>query len=87
MTTAGGGYIVGSNWQTLGVTTTTVTPNKKNQALGAQTGGPGFWMAANPDMAVQVQNGQSTTAGYLDFSGASASATENLEGFFEWSEA
>lgn len=116
MTTAGGGYIVGSFWQTNGTTTTTATPNKKNQnqpasamgfvvnisgngAIGtgtqtarvyvnyAQTGGPGFWMAANPDMALQVQNGGGVSTGYLDFSGATASATENLEGFWEWSEA
>jgi len=115
MTTAGGGYVVGSNWQTSGTTTTTVTPNKKNQyqaasamgsvtnvngngAIGtgtqtariyvnyAQTGGPGFWMAANPDMACMVQNNGGTTAGYLDWTGASASTSENLEGSWEWAE-
>jgi hypothetical protein len=115
MTTAGGGYLVGSNWQTNGATTTATTPNKKNQysaasqfgyaqnfkgagALGtgsqtmriyvnfAQTGGPGFWMAANPDAMVQVLNGGTTLGGYLDFSSATASATENLEGNWEWAE-
>ena len=118
MTTAGGGYIFANNWQTIGVTTTTCTPNPKNInfaaasagyyvqlksasgfALGtgtqtvrivvnyAQTGGPGFWMAANPDFAVQIANGGTAALkGYMDFTGQTASASENLEGTVEWSE-
>src|SRR5215469_16899220 len=52
----------------------------------AQTGGPGFWMAANPDLAIQVPNG-GTVTGYFDFYSQTASATENFEGFWEWTEA
>ncbi len=107
MTTAGGGYFMGSTWQTVGVQTTTTTPNKKNflnaaastlavalaanGAVGtgtqnvriavgfAQTGGTGFWMAANPDMALTLPQG-GTVNGYADFISrtATASMLQNL---------
>jgi hypothetical protein len=41
----------------------------------AQTGGPGFWMAANPDMAWTLPQG-GTVTGYGDFLSATASASE-----------
>ena len=40
----------------------------------AQTGGPGFWIATTPDMALTIPNG-GTTTGYADFLSRTASAS------------
>lgn len=51
----------------------------------AQTGGPGFWMATTPDMALTVPPGGSTT-GYVDFLSRTASATELMNWNIEFQE-
>lgn len=39
MTTAGGGFVTGATWQTVGTQTTTSTPNKKNNNFPAASTG------------------------------------------------